>query len=207
MRCLSSISRAASCWPTSRASNSSGMLHQELVGQKIEVLVPPRFRAKHPGHRSGYFSGDPHVRPMGAGLTLMACARMAAEFPVEISLSPVQTPAGPMVISAVRDVTARKGAEDKFRALLESAPDAMVIVDQQGKIVLVNSRTEELFGYTQAGNAGIFGRNPDSGAFSLPASPSSDVVFCRSAPAADGTRSGTVRTAERWDRNFHSKSV
>jgi PAS domain S-box-containing protein len=68
---------------------------------------------------------------------------------VEISLSPLDTEEGVLVMAAVRDVTDRRRAEEKFRSLLESAPDAMVIVDQAGRITLINSQTEQLFGYTR----------------------------------------------------------
>ncbi len=123
-----------------------GYADNELPGQKVEALVPSRYRSKHPGHRAGFFS-DPRTRAMGVGLDLLGLRKNGSEFPVEISLSPVQIPGGTVVISAIRDVSKRKAEEDKFRALLESAPDAMVIVDGRGKIVLINSRTEELFGY------------------------------------------------------------
>ena len=123
-----------------------GYESRELIGQKVEILVPARFRSKHPGHRAGFF-GEPRTRGMGVGLNLFGVRKDGSEFQVEISLSLAETPNGVVVISAIRDVTTRKAEEDKFRALLESAPDAMVIVDSRGKIVLVNSRTEELFGY------------------------------------------------------------
>jgi PAS domain S-box-containing protein len=124
-----------------------GYLASEPLGQEVEVLVPSRFRAKYPGHRAGYFSQNPPVRPMGAGLDLYGARKDGTEVPVEISLSPIQTPDGAMVISAIRDMTVRQGAEDKFRGLLEVAPDAMVIVGKEGKITLVNAQTEKLFGY------------------------------------------------------------
>jgi protein-histidine pros-kinase len=84
---------------------------------------------------------------MGAGLELHGIRKNGEEFPVEISLSPLVTEEGTMVMSAVRDITYRKKADQKFRALLESAPDAMVIVGRDGKITLVNSQVERLFGY------------------------------------------------------------
>jgi PAS domain S-box-containing protein len=126
-----------------------GYERQELLGQRIEILVPERFREMHPGHRRGYF-GSAHARPMGMGLALHGRRKDGSEFPAEISLAPMQTDDGLLVTAAIRDVTDRVRIEHKFRMLLEAAPDAMVVVDPLGRITLVNSQTERLFGYDRA---------------------------------------------------------
>jgi PAS domain S-box-containing protein len=137
-----------------------GYRRADLVGQPIEILVPERFHSAHVRHRTGYVKA-PAVRPMGAGQLLHGRRRNGSEFPAEISLSPVHTADGLLVAAAIRDVTDREhaaahqnrllrqaeAAEAKFRGLLESAPDAVVIVGQNGRIVLVNRQVEALFGY------------------------------------------------------------
>jgi PAS domain S-box-containing protein len=133
----------------SQAEHVFGYQRNELIGTPVEVLLPARFRDAHNQHRSNFFD-SPRARTMGAGLELYGVRKNGEEFPVEISLSPLATEEGTMVMSAVRDISDRKRADQKFRALLESAPDAMVIVGGDGRITLVNSQVERLFGYERA---------------------------------------------------------
>ena len=93
-----------------RAEELFGYRREELLGQPVELLVPQRFRGTHSGHRRAFLAA-PKSRPMGSGLELFGQRKDGSEFPVEISLSPLVTPAGTLVSSAIRDVTLRGRAE------------------------------------------------------------------------------------------------
>jgi PAS domain S-box-containing protein len=129
-----------------QAEKLFGYSRQELLDQSIEFLVPERFRGHHPAFRSAY-TGDPRSRPMGAGRDLFGLRKDGTEVPLEIGLNPITTGEGSFVLAAIVDITERKRAEDRFRVVVESAPNAMVMIDTRGKIVLVNAQTEKLFAY------------------------------------------------------------
>lgn len=99
-----------------------GYQDNEIIGQKIEKLIPQRFKAKHETHRDRYHNHNPHSRPMGTGLDLYAAKKNGTEFPVEVSLSTYTTPEGRFTIAFVSDITIRKESQDalvKLNAALE----------------------------------------------------------------------------------------
>ncbi len=117
----------------------------ELLGKTIEALVPDRF-VQHEKLRSKFLA-HPESRPMGAGRDLYARRKDSSEFPVEIGLSKLQADGRNYVLATVVDITERKRLEQRFRSTVESAPTAMVMIDREGRIVLVNAETERMFGY------------------------------------------------------------
>ena len=98
----------------SQAERLFGYERGEMLGTLVELLLPGRYRGSHVGHRSAYF-GQPRTRSMGAGLELYGLRKDGSEFPVEISLSPLKTDGGTLVMSAIRDITSRKAIEHSLQ--------------------------------------------------------------------------------------------
>ncbi|MFF5142969.1 PAS domain S-box protein [Streptomyces sp. NPDC013157] len=127
-----------------------GYGREELLDRPVELLMPHRFRGHHTVHRDGY-AANRQVRPMGAGLDLHGLRKDGTEFPVEISLSPLETADGLLVSAAVRDVSDRKAAEariNELAALVESSQDAILAKTLDGYITYWNAAAQRLYGYT-----------------------------------------------------------
>jgi PAS domain S-box-containing protein len=129
-----------------KAEELFGFQRNELIGQMIETLLPQRYRARHPEHVQGFFA-QPEARAMGSGRELFSLRKDGTEIPVEIGLSPIETPEGLFTMASIIDITERKRAQERFELVVEAAPNAMVMIDDQRRICLVNRRAEELFGH------------------------------------------------------------
>ena len=135
-----------------------GYAREELLGQKLEMLLPERFRAKHVGHRAAYQSA-PHVRPMGTGLKLFGLHKNGQEIPIEVSLSQLETESGPLTMSALRDISERVQAESELHATLRELEDfkaaldehaILAITDPEGRITYANDKFCQISKYSRA---------------------------------------------------------
>jgi two-component system, sensor histidine kinase PdtaS len=100
------------------AEATFGYASEELIGHKVEVLLPTRYRHKHPGYRGGFLA-EPSARPMGAGRDLSGLRKDGSEFPVEIGINPVETGEGPMILSVILDLSERKQSEKRIQDALQ----------------------------------------------------------------------------------------
>jgi len=136
-----------------QAEKQFGYSRDELLGQKVKNIIPEGFaeRLIADGTRS---AADALAQQIGTGIELIARRKDGSEFPIEIMLSPLESAEGILVTAAIRDISVRREAENhlarmegRYRGLLEAAPDAMVVVNQGGEIVLLNVQAEKQFGY------------------------------------------------------------
>jgi PAS domain S-box-containing protein len=136
-----------------RAEKQFGYHRDELLGQKVKSIIPKGFaeRLIADGTRT---AAEALAQQIGTGIELNGLRKDGSGFPIEIMLSPLESPEGILVTAAIRDITVRKDAEKhlaqmegRYRGLLEAAPDGMVVVNQDGEIVLLNAQAEKQFGY------------------------------------------------------------
>ncbi|HTV92184.1 MAG TPA: PAS domain S-box protein [Verrucomicrobiae bacterium] len=126
-----------------------GRPRAEMLGADVEMLIPERFRGAHPNLRDLILASSSR-RPMGAGRDLYGLRNNGSEVPIEIGLNPISISDEEYVLAAIIDVTARKAAEEHLRLVMEAAPNAMIAVDDNGRISLMNAQAERLFGYVRA---------------------------------------------------------
>jgi PAS domain S-box-containing protein len=137
-----------------------GYKREELIGRAVETLMPERFRARHVGLRQSYVA-DPKSRPMGTGLGLYALRKDGSEFPADISVSPVLTPEGLLVMSSIRDLTERKAMEDR---ILQSEKLSVVGQMMAGVSHEINNPMGIILGFAQS----LASRVKDDDPLSLP---------------------------------------
>jgi len=136
-----------------RAQKQFGYSRDELLGQKVTNIIPEGFAERLIADETRT-AAEALAQQIGTGIELYGRRKDGSEFPIEIMLSPLESAEGILVTAAIRDIAVRKDAEKhlaqmeaRYRGLMEAAPDGMVVVNQNGEIILLNVQAEKQFGY------------------------------------------------------------
>ena len=195
-----------------QAEKEFGYRRDELLGQKVTNIIPEGFaeRLIADDLRS---AEDALAQQIGGGIELTGRRKDGSEFPIEIMLSPLESAEGTLVTAAIRDISVRKAAEKhlaqmegRYRGLLEAAPDAMVVVNQEGGIVLLNLQAEKEFGYHRDELARAEGDEHHSGGLCGTADRGRSSIRGRRAGAADRHRDRAHCAAQGSEASFRSSS-
>ena len=192
-----------------QAEKQFGYRRDELVGQKVKNIIPEGFaeRLIADGTRT---AAEALAQQIGTGIELSGRRKDGSEFPIEIMLSPLESAEGILVTAAIRDISVRKDAErhlaqmeGRYRGLLEAAPDAMVVVNQAGEIVLLNVQAEKQFGYRRDELVGQKVKNiiPEGFAERLIADGTRTAAEALAQQIGTGHRA--ARAAQGWQRVSH----
>lgn len=121
----------------------------EALGQPLDRFIPGRFRSVHSSHIQAFSQTGVSTRAMAGARAVYGVRTDGEEFPIEASISQVEVSQQKIYTVIMRDISERQRAEERFRQVIERAPNGMVMVDQRGKIVLVNAQIEKTFGYSR----------------------------------------------------------
>lgn len=141
-------SRGAILLTNERLDRVFGYEPGELRGKQVELLTPPDVRDRHAELRDAFFE-YPVTRQMGAARDLYGVSKDGRRIPVEIGLTTFDIDDNRLVLAFVLDLTERKKQEEKFRLVVDAAPNGILMLDVQGRIALVNGQACAMFGYTQ----------------------------------------------------------
>jgi PAS domain S-box-containing protein len=132
------------------AENMFRCSSQDMIGQPLDRFIPKRFRSAHAEHIRAFSRTNVTSRSMGALGAISGIRSDGEEFQIEASISQAELVGHKLFTVILRDITERKQAEERFRLAVESAPNAMAMVNEEGQIILINSQTERLFGYDRS---------------------------------------------------------
>ena len=121
-----------------------GYAPEQLLGQNVKLLMPDPYHTEHDQYLNNYLSSG-QKKVIGIGREVLGLRSNGISFPIELAVSEMIVDGAQKFTGIVRDISSRKQAEAQFQQVVESAPNGMLMIDQQGKMTLVNKQVEQMY--------------------------------------------------------------